>query len=41
MVNSFYYSRWDGTQEGFVVDENQVLEEIANDFLSSGDLHKA
>lgn len=41
MVNSFYYSRWDGTQERFIVDEDQVLEEIANDFLSSGDLHKA
>jgi uncharacterized protein with von Willebrand factor type A (vWA) domain len=41
MVNSFHYSRWDGTQEGFVIDEDQILEEISNDFLSSGDLHRA
>lgn len=41
MVNSFSYSRWDGTQEGLVIDEEQLFEEIANDFLSSGDLHRA
>jgi uncharacterized protein with von Willebrand factor type A (vWA) domain len=37
----FRYSRWDGTQVGFDLDADKVLEEITDDLLYHGDLHAA
>src|SRR5918996_3444895 len=37
----FRYSRWDGTQVGFDLDADSVLEEITDDLLYHGDLHAA
>ena len=37
----FRYSRWDGTQVGFDLDADTVLEEITDDLLYHGDLHAA
>jgi uncharacterized protein with von Willebrand factor type A (vWA) domain len=37
----FRYSRWDGTQVGFDLDADAVLEEITDDLLYHGDLHAA
>ncbi|MGQ0831357.1 MAG: hypothetical protein ACT4OV_06735, partial [Microthrixaceae bacterium] len=37
----FRYSRWDGTQVGFDLDAESVLEEITDDLLYHGDLHAA
>ncbi|MGV3758985.1 MAG: hypothetical protein ACO1PW_05500 [Actinomycetota bacterium] len=35
----FTYSRWDGTQVGFDLDAEAILEEITDDLLYHGDLH--
>ncbi len=37
----FRYSRWDGTQTGFDLDADAVLEQITDDLLYHGDLHAA
>ena len=37
----FQYSRWDGTQVGFDLDADAVLEEITDDLLYHGDLNAA
>ncbi|CAN5886984.1 VWA domain-containing protein [soil metagenome] len=37
----FRYSRWDGTQVGFDLDADSVLEEINDDLLYHGDLNAA
>jgi len=37
----FRYSRWDGTQVGFDLDADTVLEQITDDLLYHGDLHSA
>jgi uncharacterized protein with von Willebrand factor type A (vWA) domain len=37
----FRYSRWDGTQVGFDLDAEGILEEITDDLLYHGDLHAA
>jgi uncharacterized protein with von Willebrand factor type A (vWA) domain len=37
----FRYSRWDGTQVGFDLDADGVLEELTDDLLYHGDLHAA
>jgi uncharacterized protein with von Willebrand factor type A (vWA) domain len=37
----FRYSRWDGTQVGFDLDAEAVLEQITDDLLYHGDLHAA
>jgi uncharacterized protein with von Willebrand factor type A (vWA) domain len=37
----FRYSRWDGTQVGFDLDAESILEEITDDLLYHGDLHAA
>jgi uncharacterized protein with von Willebrand factor type A (vWA) domain len=37
----FRYSRWDGTQVGFELDADSLLEEMADDLLYHGDLHAA
>ena len=37
----FRYSRWDGTQVGFELDADEVLEQITDDLLYHGDLNAA
>jgi uncharacterized protein with von Willebrand factor type A (vWA) domain len=37
----FTYSRWDGTQVGFDLDAEAILEEITDDLLYHGDVHAA
>ena len=37
----FRYSKWDGSQVGFDLDADAVLEEITDDLLYHGDLHAA
>jgi uncharacterized protein with von Willebrand factor type A (vWA) domain len=41
VVSRFTYSRWDGTQVGFELDADSVLEEITDDLLYHGDLNNA
>ena len=40
-VPRFRYSRWDGSQVGFDLDAESILEEITDDLLYHGDLHAA
>ena len=40
-MGRFTYSRWDGTQVGFDLDAETVLQEITDDLLYHGDLHAA
>src|ERR1017187_10420795 len=35
----FRYSRWDGTQRGFDLDADALLDEMTDDLLYHGDLH--
>ncbi len=37
----FRYSKWDGSQVGFDLDAESILEEITDDLLYHGDLHAA
>src|SRR5919107_3134135 len=37
----FRYSRWDGSQVGFDLDAESILDEITYDLLYHGDLHAA
>ena len=37
----FQYSRWDGTQVGFDLDADRILEEMTDDLLYHGDLNAA
>ncbi|HVJ97728.1 MAG TPA: hypothetical protein VNC41_12940, partial [Acidimicrobiia bacterium] len=39
--NHFKYSRWDGTQIGFDLDADALLEEMTDDLLYHGDLNAA
>jgi uncharacterized protein with von Willebrand factor type A (vWA) domain len=41
VANRFTYSRWDGTQVGFELDADSILEEITDDLLYHGDLNNA
>ena len=41
MASRFTYSRWDGTQVGFELDADSILEEITDDLLYHGDLNNA
>ena len=41
MTGRFSYSRWDGTQVGFELDADAILEEITDDLLYHGDLNAA
>src|SRR5215467_15815712 len=41
MTSRFKYSRWDGTQVGFDLDADALLEEMADDLLYHGDLNAA
>ena len=40
-TSRFRYSKWDGTQVGFDLDAEAVLEEITDDLLYHGDLNAA
>jgi len=37
----FRYSAWDGTQRGFDLDADALLDEMTDDLLYHGDLHAA
>ena len=41
MTSRFKYSRWDGTQVGFDLDADALLEEMTDDLLYHGDLNAA
>ena len=41
MGSGFTYSRWDGTQQGFDLDADALLEELTDDLLYHGDLNAA
>ena len=41
MLNGYRYSRWDGTQRIFDIDEDQLMEELSNELLAHGDLQRA
>lgn len=41
MTSRFRYSRWDGTQVGFDLDADSLLEEMTDDLLYHGDLNAA
>ncbi|MBJ7460046.1 MAG: hypothetical protein JHC90_00505, partial [Ilumatobacteraceae bacterium] len=41
MTTRFTYSRWDGTQKGFEVDAESLLEAITDDLLYHGDVNSA
>src|SRR5919112_999181 len=41
MAGRFSYSRWDGTQVGFELDADSIMEEITDDLLYHGDLNAA
>ncbi|MFM7686444.1 MAG: hypothetical protein ACKPDI_11045 [Actinomycetota bacterium] len=41
MAGRFTYSRWDGTQKGFDLDADSLLEEITDDLLYHGDVNAA
>src|SRR6266567_1876285 len=40
-ARGFRYSRWDGTQSGFDLDADALLEEMSDDLLYHGDLNAA
>src|SRR5215218_9714485 len=40
-ARGFRYSRWDGTQTGFDLDADSLLEEMSDDLLYHGDLNAA
>lgn len=40
-ARGFRYSRWDGTQRGFDLDADALLDEMTDDLLYHGDLHAA
>ena len=41
MASRFTYSRWDGTQRGFEVDADALLDELADDLTYHGDINTA
>ncbi|MFM9084533.1 MAG: VWA domain-containing protein, partial [Actinomycetota bacterium] len=41
MATRFTYSRWDGTQKGFSLDAEGILDELTDDLLYHGDLNAA
>ena len=41
MPSRFTYSRWDGTQQGFELDGDALLEELTDELLYHGDVNAA
>ena len=37
----FAYSRWDGTQRVFEMDEGAIMDEMADDLIAHGDVRRA
>ncbi|MCI0887118.1 MAG: VWA domain-containing protein [Chloroflexi bacterium] len=40
-MTTYKYSRWDGSQQIFGIDEDDVMDSLADDMLSNGDLNRA
>ncbi|MCH8825599.1 MAG: VWA domain-containing protein [Chloroflexi bacterium] len=40
-MTTYRYSRWDGSQQIFGIDEDDIMDSLADDILSSGDLNRA
>ncbi|MCH8868216.1 MAG: VWA domain-containing protein, partial [Chloroflexi bacterium] len=40
-MTTYRYSRWDGSQQIFGIDEDDVMDSLADDMLSNGDLNRA
>jgi hypothetical protein len=41
MASRFTYSRWDGTQRGFEIDADSLLDELADELTYHGDINTA
>ena len=41
LYGSYRYSRWDGTQNVFDIDAEELMDHLSNDLLAHGDLRKA
>ncbi|MEX2599092.1 MAG: VWA domain-containing protein, partial [Dehalococcoidia bacterium] len=41
LYSHYRYSRWDGSQRPFDLDESQIMEEIADDVINHGDVRRA
>ena len=37
----YKYSRWDGSQQVFEPDHDQIIEELSNDVMAHGDIMRA
>ena len=37
----YRYSRWDGTQQIFEMDEDDIMESLSDDILAHGDVNRA
>ncbi|MCH9039746.1 MAG: VWA domain-containing protein [Chloroflexi bacterium] len=40
-MTTYRYSRWDGSQQIFGIDEDDIMDSLADDMLSNGDLNRA
>ena len=40
-MTTYRYSQWDGSQQIFGIDEDDVMDSLADDMLSNGDLNRA
>ena len=40
-MTTYRYSRWDGSQQIFGIDEDDIMDSLADDILSNGDLNRA
>ena len=40
-MTTYRYSRWDGSQKIFGIDEDDIMDSLADDILSNGDLNRA
>ena len=41
LYRSYRYSRWDGTQEIFDIDANDLMDQLSEDLLKQGDVMRA
>ena len=41
LYGSYRYSRWDGTQNVFDIDAEELMDHLSNDLLAHGELRKA
>ena len=40
-MNTYRYSRWDGSQQVFELDEDSLMESLSDDILAHGDINRA